>query len=158
MQKPRQTSVLREPRMHEIEDINRLILRSKAVWGYDAAFMEACKEELAITPDLLRDHHFMVAVDGDALVGVAEVSLHDQTAHLDKLFVDPNRLRSGAGRQLFAWARDKARDENATCLLVEADPGAEGFYCAMGAKRVGEVPSGSIPGRMLPHLKLQLQT
>ncbi|HBF81114.1 MAG TPA: GNAT family N-acetyltransferase, partial [Streptomyces sp.] len=30
------------------------------------------------------------------------------------------------------------------------------FYTAMGAVRVGAVPSGSVPGRMLPLLELAL--
>jgi hypothetical protein len=36
---------------------------------------------------------------------------------------------------------------------LEADPGAEPFYLAMGARRCGSVRSGSIPGRLLPVLE-----
>jgi len=38
--------------------------------------------------------------------------------------------------------------------MIDADPNAEGFYLKMGAERVGESPSGSIPGRMLPLLQV----
>jgi SAM-dependent methyltransferase len=41
-------------------------------------------------------------------------------------------------------------------LTIDADPHAEAFYVAMGAARVGESPSGSIPGRMLPRLELSV--
>jgi hypothetical protein len=34
----------------------------------------------------------------------------------------------------------------------DSDRHAEGFYRAMGMRRIGEAPSGSIPGRMLPRL------
>jgi hypothetical protein len=37
-------------------------------------------------------------------------------------------------------------------ITLEADPGAEPFYLAMGARRIGSVPSGSIPGRFIPLL------
>jgi len=36
--------------------------------------------------------------------------------------------------------------------MLDADPDAEPFYLHHGARRIGEVPSGSIPGRMLPRL------
>ena len=39
-----------------------------------------------------------------------------------------------------------------THLEVDSDPHAEGFYRAMGMRRRGQASSGSIPGRMLPHL------
>ena len=41
--------------------------------------------------------------------------------------------------------------------LFESDPFAEGFYRAMGAVRVGDVPSGSIPHRNLPVLRFDLE-
>ena len=49
-----------------------------------------------------------------------------------------------------------ARASGARTLRIEADPYAEPFYQAMGAMRIGETPSGSIPGRMLPLLHLTL--
>ena len=39
-------------------------------------------------------------------------------------------------------------------ITLEADPGAEPFYLAMGARRCGSIPSGSIPGRPLPVLEM----
>ena len=33
-----------------------LALRSKAVWGYDAAFIAACRDELTLTADDLERH------------------------------------------------------------------------------------------------------
>jgi hypothetical protein len=37
-------------------------------------------------------------------------------------------------------------------MTIDADPHAEAFYLAMGAVRVGEAASESIPGRSLPRL------
>jgi hypothetical protein len=41
-------------------------------------------------------------------------------------------------------------------LAIGAEPNAEGFCRRMGAERVGEIPSGSIPGRTLPLLWVKL--
>lgn len=147
---------LRPPNNGELADINALILRSKAVWGYDAAFMEACREELSISRETLSRHPVAVTETDGRITGVAELSFEGDTAHLEKLFVDPETMRAGAGRRLFDWAVEKARAEGAGTLVIEADPDAEGFYRAMGARRTGQAPSGSIPGRMLPELSLAL--
>lgn len=147
---------LRVPTVSDLSVINDLILRSKAIWGYDDAFMKACEQELAVDGDLLHQHSFMAAVEDHQMIAVAEVSLDGKTAHLEKLFVDPERLKTGSGRRLFSWALDTAKAGGATKMVIEADPDAEPFYLKMGAHRVGLVPSGSIPGRMLPELELSL--
>ena len=49
-----------------------------------------------------------------------------------------------------------ARKAGFVTLRIGADPGAEGFYTAMGAQRIGTTPSGSIPGRMMPLLQIQV--
>lgn len=38
--------VLRSARADEVQMLSELALRSKGYWGYDAAFLEACREEL----------------------------------------------------------------------------------------------------------------
>ena len=39
---------IRTPRPDELSSLSDLCFRSKAVWGYDAAFMEACRGELTL--------------------------------------------------------------------------------------------------------------
>ncbi|MDR6139136.1 hypothetical protein QE438_002440 [Pseudoxanthomonas sp. SORGH_AS 997] len=41
-------------------------------------------------------------------------------------------------------------------LVLDADPGAEAFYARFGAVRIGLVPSGSVPGRLLPQMAFDL--
>jgi GNAT superfamily N-acetyltransferase len=67
-------------------------------------------------------------------------------------FVVPEAVRSGLGRRLWAHLERTARALGATRLEVDSDPHAEGFYLAMGMRRTGQAASGSIAGRMLPHL------
>ena len=147
---------LRTPWPDEAAALTELCLRSKAVWGYDAQFMEACRDELTITPEMLNSSYLQVAESDGCLIGMAQVTLEADFAELSKLFVEPARLRCGAGRRLFGWAARTARQAGATELVIEADPQAAGFYRRMGAIDAGTVPSGSIQGRMLPLLKLRL--
>jgi GNAT superfamily N-acetyltransferase len=148
--------LLREARAEELPSLSDLCLRSKAVWGYDAAFLEACRRELTLQPEALDTTRVVVAETSDGIAGVVQVRVVDEQADLLKLFVEPRKFRSGIGRQLFAWAVDQAMSMGAMRLVIEADPDAVPFYRRMGARHVGAVPSGSIPGRLLPKLAYEL--
>ena len=147
---------LRAPRPDEAIALTELCLRSKAVWGYDEHFMEACREELTITPEKMNSSYFQIAESDGRLLGVAQIALNGKIAELSSLFVEPAQLGCGAGRQLFDWAKRTARGAGAAQLVIEADPYAAGFYRRMGAIDAATVPSGSIPGRMIPLLRLSL--
>lgn len=148
--------ILRAARVGELEALTDLCLRSKAVWGYDRAFMDACRDELTLTQEDLRTTKLQVAERDGGVIGVAQVSASGATAHLEKLFVEPGQMRAGAGRTLFAWAKAAAAELHATHLMIEADPDAAPFYRRMGARDDGVAASGSIPGRVLPRLRLNL--
>ncbi len=138
--------------------LTELCLRSKALWGYDNEFMQACRGELTLTASTMRSSSswFQVAEIDGHVIGVAQVTVKGELAKLDKVFVEPTRLRSGAGKALFEWAANVARRAGALTMVVEADPNAAGFYRRMGAIDDGTARSGSIPGRLLPKLQLRL--
>src|ERR1700716_1245083 len=148
---------LRDARKGELPSLGELCLRSKAVWGYDDAFMTACRTELTLRPDELQSTYLQVAVRDSTVVGLAQVKVTDTDADLLKLFVEPALLRSGVGRLLFEWATARARGLGAVRMIIEADPGAASFYEHMGARHAGLTPSQSIPGRMLPRLQMELE-
>jgi GNAT superfamily N-acetyltransferase len=140
----------------EADVLTDLCLRSKAVWGYDATFMAKCRAELTLTAADIAAHAIMVAERDGTVVGMAQVALHGASAEIDKLFVDPTVLRSGAGRALYDWCIETARKAGAKLITMDADPDAAPFYRRMGALDDGVTPSGSIAGRFLPRLKVVL--
>ncbi|WP_104667685.1 GNAT family N-acetyltransferase [Ensifer adhaerens] len=149
-------SVLHTPQPEQAAVLTDLCLRSKAVWGYDAAFLEACRPSLTITADDWNDSDLQVAMDGARILGVAQVRGGGLVAELDKLFIDPEARAAGIGRQLFGWCVGAARKRGATVMTIDADPGAAAFYRRMGAVDDGVVASSVIPGRFLPRLKVDL--
>jgi GNAT superfamily N-acetyltransferase len=148
---------LRDARQSELPALSELCLRSKAVWGYDDAFMIACRTELTLRPGELRSTHLQVAERDCIVVGLAQVKVAGTDADLLKLFVEPALLRSGVGRLLFEWATATARGLGAARMIIAADPGAAAFYEHMGARHAGFAASQSIPGRMLPRLQIELE-
>jgi len=147
---------LRDACKSELPSLSELCLRSKAVWGYDDAFMTACRAELTLHPEELRSTSLQLAVRDSTVVGLTQVKVTDTDADLLKLFVEPALLRSGVGRLLFEWATARARGLGAVRMMIEADPGAIPFYERMGARHAGFAPSQSILGRMLPCMQMDL--
>jgi GNAT superfamily N-acetyltransferase len=148
---------LRDARQNELAALSELCLRSKAVWGYDDAFMMACRTELTLRPDELHSTQLQVAERDATVVGLAQVKVTGADADLLKLFVEPARLGSGVGRLLFEWAMARARGFGAVRMIIEADPDAAAFYEHMGARHAGFAASQSIPGRMLPRMQMELE-
>jgi GNAT superfamily N-acetyltransferase len=138
----------------EAEALSRLALRSKGHWGYDDQFLAACRAELTVAPEQCDGVHLVLAEGGTALLGFYRLAGEPPVAELADLFVDPDAIGRGVGAVLLADAVDRARALGISRLTIDADPHAEGFYARMGARRVGTVASGSIPGRELPRLEL----
>ncbi|MYX73839.1 GNAT family N-acetyltransferase [Streptomyces sp. SID3915] len=147
---------VREGRPAEAAELTALALRSKAHWGYDEGFMAACREELAVRPADVTARRTAVAERDGRILGFTMLDGAPPEGALGMMFVEPDAIGQGVGRLLFGHAREQARRLGFTLLTIDADPNAEPFYTAMGAVRVGAVPSGSVPGRMLPLLELAL--
>jgi SAM-dependent methyltransferase/GNAT superfamily N-acetyltransferase len=145
------TRTIRPARVEECDALTALAMRSKAHWGYDDAFMAACRNELTIRPEHV--DRVDVAEDDDGRV-VGMVRLEPDT--LEDLFVEPDAIGTGVGRALVRHVVRRAATEGMRTLSIDADPNARPFYEAMGAVLVGESPSASIPGRMLPRLELSV--
>src|SRR2546423_13725352 len=100
--------VLRTPAIEELPALSALCFRSKAVWGYDSNFMQACRNELSIESCDLRSTSIAIAEENGKIVGVAQIKVIGNEADLLKLFVEPKALRGGIGRGLFVWAAGTA--------------------------------------------------
>lgn len=140
----------------EAAALSGLCMRSKAAWGYGAAFMEASRASLTLTAERIAGGCCWVAEEGGQVLGIAAIVPDGADMELDLLFVEPGMMRGGVGRALLAHAAEAARARGARRLTILADVNADGFYQRCGAVRVGEAPSDAIPGRMLPLLEIRL--
>jgi GNAT superfamily N-acetyltransferase len=121
--------------------------------------MHACQQELTVTPEAIdaTDAHYRVAVKQTELVGF--YSLEGQSGDriaLSSMFIDPQYIGKGIGRQLMERALTHAAQLGSSILTIQSDPNASAFYQAAGAELCGESESDSIPGRMLPMLQIRL--
>lgn len=141
----------------EAQVLSAVALKSKAHWGYDAAFMANCREEISISPEEIGRLTVVVAQVGSEIAGF--YSLEPDGAgggELHNFFVQPDFIGHGVGRRLFEDACQQAKNAGFQAIFLDSDPYALGFYERMGCAVIGEAPSGSIPGRMLPRMRYPL--
>lgn len=143
----------------DAETLSGLALRSKALWGYDAAFMAACIEELTVTPELISGGEVWVADPHSAwgkIAGFYSLEIPDEPktpAELGLFFVEPAAKGTGLGRAMWAHMEGRLATNKLIGVVLDSDPFAAGFYEHMGAIIVGHSPSGSIAGRTLPRME-----
>jgi len=114
------------------------------------------RAELVVTPEQLAARRAHVAEVAGAVVGFYTLlAASGEDFELEHLFVDPARLGHGIGSRLVRHSCRVARSAGARTLVVQSDPNAAGFYRALGATLIGEIPS-SIPGRMIPYFTYDL--
>ncbi|MFI8834944.1 GNAT family N-acetyltransferase [Streptomyces afghaniensis] len=149
--------LIRPARATEADVLTDLALRSKAHWGYDADFVEACRNELTVAAHEVARRRTTVADRDGHVLGFTTLEGEPPTGVLGMMFVEPQAIGQGIGRLLFEHTIAAGRDLGFSQLTIDADPNAEPFYRAMGAVRVGSVPSGSIAGRVLPQMVVTIQ-
>lgn len=147
---------LRRAGPDEASILSDLALAAKGFWGYDQAFIESCRAELSFSPDEVARRHFVVADVGGLVAGFYSVDGEPPGGELGNMWVRPSEIGTGLGRVMWQDAMSTAVAAGFEYLEIGAEPNAEGFYRRMGAERIGETPSGSIPGRMLPLMRARV--
>ncbi|MCC6616890.1 MAG: GNAT family N-acetyltransferase [Anaerolineae bacterium] len=148
---------IRKARVDEAQALSDLALRSKAHWGYDAVFLEACRAVLVVEPSSIEAGLVTVVEIAGRIAGFCSLKPLEDAIDIDMLFVDPWAIGQGCGAHLFRHAREQARALGGGRLIVESDPNAEAFYARMGMTRYAEHESNVQAGRMLPLLALDLE-
>jgi GNAT superfamily N-acetyltransferase len=149
---------IRRARPREAVALSGLAMRSKAHWGYDAAFMAACRAELTLTPaDLARSPVF-VCQSGRRIAGFYRLDIADRDAEIGHFFVAPAHIGRGIGRRLWRHLVRQAKRRGVARIAIASDPSAAAFYTRMGARRFGSVASESVANRRLPALAYDLAT
>lgn len=96
----------------------------------------------------------MVALEGDAVLGTAQLDLAAQEnglhrAEVMKVLVAPEARRRGIGRSLMEAMEVLARNSGRTLLLLDTAAGGDGerLYRAMGWQEAGRVPGYALTTR-----------
>ncbi len=139
----------------DIDDINTVILAAKRHWGYSEELISLWLPDMVVDTKRLQIRQFWVVRSEVSIVGVLSLAETDTTeAELEDLWVLPDYMGMGIGRQMMTFVLGYMRQACISRLKIVAEPNAEGFYRKMGAERIGWQPSIP-PGRMLPVMVLE---
>ena len=150
------TPSIRRARPDEAPALRALAHRSKAHWPYSAEFLAAVEPMLQLDAQDVAAHEVWVLELAGEVAGWHRVTLHDERAELEDLWLEPPMIGTGLGRLLFEHAIGVAESAGATAIEWDAEPYAEGFYRAMGGEEIGRSPSAAEAGRTLARMRLGL--
>jgi GNAT superfamily N-acetyltransferase len=141
----------------EADQLTQIALAAKRHWDYPEHWIELWKSELTFDAAYFEINESWVAeMDGQA---VAFCTLLDRNgvAWLENLWVKPEFIGKGIGKELFLHALELARHRGHQVFRLEADPNAVGFYEKMGMHKVAE-RSYQLDGqpRILPLMEMKL--
>jgi predicted N-acetyltransferase YhbS len=99
-----------------------------------------------------------VAEEAGEVVGFYQLIADGDKMELEHMWVKPQFMRQGIGKQLVAHAIAAAKARGARTIVIDADPNATAFYLSCGAYRVGEVaaPIPNQPQRVRQLLEIDL--
>lgn len=143
---------IRRAEAFEASELTAIAFAAKRHWGYPDAWIDLWADELSVDSRYIEENRVFLAADGTRTLGWCALSEERGEYWLDYCWVLPEAAGRGIGRALILETFRLAAELRSSTLKVIADPNAEGFYCKMGFRRIGDHPS--VPsGRRLPVLE-----
>lgn len=141
----------------QAETLTQIAFAAKRHWGYPERWIQIWSPLLTISSEFIETHDTYVAYVGGEPVGFYAISVEEEKAGVEHLWVLPDFIGKGIGAALFRHMISRCKDLGVQVLEIESDPNAQGFYEHMGAKVVGEYV-GEVEGqpRILPVLEITL--
>lgn len=140
----------------EADTLTRIALEAKRHWGYPEHWIKHWEADLTVSADFIRDNEVYVAEREGEVRGFYALCVSGKKAELDHMWVAPESIGTGIGKELFLDAMDRAATLEVREIEISADPNAAGFYERMGASQIGE-SDASMDGqvRKLPRLRIE---
>ncbi|HET7113090.1 MAG TPA: GNAT family N-acetyltransferase [Pyrinomonadaceae bacterium] len=149
-------STIRRALPEEADTLTQIALDAKRHWGYPESWIQHWQEDLTVSPEFIRDNQVYVFERDGGVRGFYALCVSGTKAELEHMWVTPDSIGTGIGKELFLDAMDRAATLEVREIEISADPNAAGFYERMGASQIGE-SDASIDGqvRKLPRLRIE---
>lgn len=136
--------------------LTKIAFAAKRHWGYPEHWIKHWEADLTISSDFIRDNHVYVAEENGEIYGFYALCQEGDKAELEHLWVTPDHIGTGIGKELFLDAMERAAKLSVSAVEISSDPNAVGFYQRMGATQIGEVDA-AMDGqpRKLPRLQIK---
>lgn len=138
------------------EILTAITKKSKAYWGYSAEQIQKWDKNLTISQDYIRNNATFKLIDNDLIIGYySYVSENEKTVKLDNLFILPEHIGKGFGKQLLLDFLNRMKEQKTEKIILDSEPNAESFYSKMGFVKIGEFET-SIKNRFMPIMEMKL--
>ena len=132
---------IQRARPDQAESLTKIAFAAKRHWGYPERWIQIWSEILTVSTEFIEKHETYIAQVEEKPVGFYALSIVENKASLDHMWVLPEYMGQGIGSKLFDHALSRCRALGVRVLEIESDPNAQGFYKHMGARQVGQSAS-----------------
>lgn len=140
----------------DAKQLSEISFLSKGYWNYTKNQLESWREELTVYPSYLENENGFVYKIDQKIIGFYILQTQNiTTISLEFLFVLPQYIAKGIGKELLKHAIKKSKERKAFVLTVLSDPNAEKFYLKNGFVTISKEES-SIKDRFLPLMEMYL--
>lgn len=141
----------------QAEILTTITLAAKRHWNYPESWIQLWLPSLTITSAYILKHETWAAIIDKKYAGYYSLKYENESLWLDNLWVLPEFMGQGIGKQLFQHALERSRAQGVYNIKIESDPNAQTFYEKMGARKTGEYQI-QIEGqpRALPVMEINL--
>jgi len=129
---------IRRVKLEEAETLTQIAIAAKRHWDYPEHWMELWIPQLTFSPAYFEENESWVAELDSEAIAFYTLQEKDGNAWLENIWVLPEYIGKGVGRQLFEHVVELARQRGYQALQLEAEPSAVGFYEKMGMRKIGE--------------------
>lgn len=137
--------------------LTQIAISAKRHWNYPEAWIQYWLPQLTISEEYISTNEIWMMSNEEKPIAFYSISQDEEGYELGHLWVLPEYIGKGIGKQLFSHFRERCRLLNISSLKIYADPNAQSFYEKMGAKKISEHHSDLFgEDRVLPIMEITL--
>lgn len=138
--------------------LTEIATEAKRHWDYPPEVMDSWHSTMTLEAMHIDLSPPIVAEENGEVVGFYQLISDGDRMELEHMWVKPQYLNKGIGKQLIAHAITSAKARGARKISIDADPNATAFYLSCGAYRVGDLqsPTSAHPQRARQLLEIDL--
>lgn len=137
--------------------LTAIAISAKRHWNYPEAWIQHWLPQLTISEEYITTNEVWMMLDEEKPIAFYSISQSEEGCELGHLWVLPEYIGKGIGKQLFNHVRERCKVLDIHRLIIYSDPNAQAFYEKMGAKKIGEDYSDLFgEERVLPMMEINL--
>ncbi|MEN9564674.1 MAG: hypothetical protein RIR73_2918 [Chloroflexota bacterium] len=139
------------------DSLTQIAIAAKRHWKYPEAWIQFWIPQLTISANYISSNEVWMMVEKEEPIAFYALSQTEGGWELGNLWVLPDHIGNGIGKQLFNHALERCKLLNISALKIYADPHAQAFYEKMGATKISEHHSDLFgEDRVLPIMEIKL--